>query len=273
MATHHPRQPEKISADCPHCGFSQLESPYAKSTFCRKCGQHYNIEKALGKDVESVKGPSIFDKLSKLVSGEKIRKCRCFSCGHGQEVSSSAQSSLCPSCGSYIDLRDLKIAGPFGRSIQTQGEVYITSKGELTSAKVSCGTAVVEGKLRGTLVCTGTARVKAHGKLLGAIEAYHLLIEKRCDVEFVRTLKAHTAEINGRISARIMCEHGLTINKGGYLEGTVYAKTITVEKGGMFTGELFIGHQEMEQSDLLKPGVEARQQAFFGEGNLGFGPA
>ena len=253
MASNVPKQTEKISADCPHCGFSQLESAYAKSTFCRKCGEHYSIEKLLNKEVESVKGPSLFDKLSKLISGEKIRQAKCFSCGHQQQVSSAAQSSLCPSCGSYIDLRDLRIAGPFGRSVQTQGDVHITAKGDASGAKIACASAIVEGKLRGALICTGQARVKLKGKVLGAVEAHELVIDKKSDVEFARPIKAHKVEINGRVSARVMCETGVTINKGGVLEGTVYARAINVEKGGIFSGELFIGQKEPEQPELIHP--------------------
>ena len=88
-----PRQSEKISADCPHCGFSQLESAYAKSTFCRKCGQHYSIEKLLAREAVSLKTPGFSDKLTKLIVGEPIRDVTCFSCGHRQTVSASAQST------------------------------------------------------------------------------------------------------------------------------------------------------------------------------------
>jgi len=264
-----PKQLEKLSADCPHCGFSQLESVYAKSTFCRKCGQHYSIEKALAKEATSLKGPSLLDKLSKLVTGEKIRDICCFSCGHRQRVSTSAQSSLCPQCGSYIDLRDFKITGPFGRSIQTQGEVFVTSKGEITSSKIACGTAFLEGKLRGNLTCTGTVSVKMHGKLFGSIEAHQLIVGKRANVEFVRPVKVHSAEIHGKISARIMCESGVTITKGGALEGVVYAKAINIERGGIFSGELFIGQQELTQPDLLGAGED--HPGLFGDEALGLG--
>jgi cytoskeletal protein CcmA (bactofilin family) len=48
-----------------------------------------------------------------------------------------------------------------------------------------------------------------------------------------------------------MCGGQVTINKGGILEGIVYAKAISVEKGGIFSGELFIGQQEAEQGELL----------------------
>lgn len=246
-----PRQIEKISADCPHCGFSQLESPYAKSTFCRKCGEHYSIEKLLLKEATSLKGPSLFDKLGKLLARETIREVACLSCGTRQRLSSAAQSSSCPHCGSYMDLRDFKITGPFGRSVQTQGEVIIGSKGDVSSARITCGSAFIEGKLRGYLVCTGTVRIKLQGKVLGSIETQELIIEKRCVAEFVRPLKVQRAEINGKISARIMCDGQVTINKSGCLDGTVYARAMNVEKGGVFSGELFIGQHEPRQADLL----------------------
>lgn len=266
-----PRPIEKISADCPHCGFSQLESAHAKSTFCRKCGEHYSIEKLLAREATSLKAPSIFDKLSKLVSGEKIRDVCCVSCGHRQQVSSLAQSTQCPGCGSYIDLKDFKIAGPFGRSIQTQGEVIITSKGDVSSAKIACGSALIEGKVRGNLSCTGIATVKMHGQVLGSIEAHQLIIEKRSDVEFVRPVKVHSVEIRGKISARILCESCVTIAKGGELEGVVYAKAINVERGGIFSGELFIGQRELTQADLLASAQD--HPSLFGNESLGFGPA
>ena len=250
MASNTPKQADKVSADCPHCGFSQLESPFAKSTFCRKCGQHYSIEKLLAKEVASLKGPSLFDKLSKMVSGEKVRDICCFSCGHRQQVSSAAQSSLCPQCSSYIDLRDFKIAGPFGRSIQTQGEVILSSKADVTSAKIGCGAALIEGRLRGVLTCTGEARVKLQGQCAGTIEANRLVIDKKANVEFVRMVKAQSVEIHGKVAARITCDGCVTIASGGSLEGVIYAKSINVEKGGIFSGELFIGQHELLQGEL-----------------------
>ena len=258
MASNTPKNSEKVSADCPHCGFSQLESAFAKSTFCRKCGQHYSIEKLLAKEVASLKGPSLFAKLSKMVAGEKIRDICCFSCGQRQQVSSSAQSSLCPQCSSYIDLSDFKIAGPFGRSIQTQGEVVLSSKADVTSAKIACGAAVIDGKLRGLLVCTGEARVKLQGKFLGDIDAHKLVIDKKADVEFARTVKARAVEIHGKMAADIQCDGCLTIAAGGALAGVVRARAINIEKGGIFSGELVIGlEDEPPPETVAAPAPEA----------------
>ena len=257
-----PKQLEKISADCPHCGFSQLESAYAKSTFCRKCGEHFNIEKLLLKEATSLKGPSFLDKLSKFVSREKSRFVFCFSCNAKQEVSSEAQSTSCAQCGSYIDLREFKIAGPFGRSIQTQGEVIITSKGDVASSRIACGSAFIEGKFKGVLFCTGVVRIKMQGKFLGTVESEKLLIEKKSDVEFLRPVKVRSAEINGKVSADIICDGCVTINKGGSLNGSVTAKAITVEKGGTFSGDLCIGQGEEGLSE--EPTAPGEQQELLG---------
>ncbi len=256
-----PKQGEKISSDCPHCGFTQLESAYAKSTFCRKCGQHYSVEKLLAKETTALKGPSIFDKLSKLISRETIREVCCFSCEHKQHVSSAAQSTLCPQCGSYIDLRDFKIAGPFGRTIQTQGHVHILSKGEVSSAKIACHSARLEGKLRGSLFATHDVYVKTKEKIIGSVETKTLFIHKRCRTEFVRPIRAHSIEINGHLSANVYCTGAVKINKGGILEGKLYAKSIVVEKGGIFSGELSIGQKDPQTE-------EAEQQSLFGEETL-----
>jgi cytoskeletal protein CcmA (bactofilin family) len=233
LANERKQQPEKISADCPHCGFSQLESAFAKSTFCRKCGQHFSIEKLLAKEVASLKPPSIFEKLSKLISREKTR-----------EVSTQAESTSCPKCGSYMDLRDFKITGPFGRGIQTQGEVTITSKGDVTSQRILCGTARIEGKMRSHMICTGTVEMRLQGKLAGTVEAHRVVIEKKSEIELTKPLRVEGIEINGGVTGEVVCNGRVTINKHGVLSGIVRAKAITVEKGGIFAGELHIGEGE-----------------------------
>ena len=253
MANTRRQPPEKISADCPHCGFSQLEAALAKSTYCRKCGEYYSIEKLLAKEAGSLKAPSFFDRNSKMVSRETTRDLSCFSCGATQQVSSAAESTQCPKCSSYIDLRDFKIGGAFGRSIQTQGEVIISSKGDVTSQRILCGGAMVEGKMRGQMVCTGTVSIKAQDKVLGGIESARIVIEKKAQVEFSKPLKSPDIEINGKMKGEIQSEGRVTIQKKGWLEGTVHAKSIVVEKGGVFLGDLFIGSLEALEEDADQP--------------------
>jgi cytoskeletal protein CcmA (bactofilin family) len=272
VASDLPNQPEKISADCPHCGYSQLESLHAKTTFCRKCGQHYAIERVLSKEATSLKPPGFFARLTKSIAGEKERTIHCHSCGHKQIVSTSAQSSLCPACASYLDLRDLKVAGPYARTIQTQGDVTVTPKGDLASVRVACGNAWIEGKVRGRVVCLGTVHVKLKGTMLATIETARLVVDKKSEVEFARPVRAKTIEIAGRAAAVLHCDGCVKIVNGGVFAGTIYARAVDFEKGGFFSGELHIGEKAVEQAEMLTP-LEKEQPGLYVEPAVDLPPA
>jgi len=276
-----PQSAGKVALTCPHCGFKQLESPYAKSTFCRRCGEHYEPGKA--KPVLRNERPSFFARVGEFLSRQKTRDITCFDCAAVQTVSSSSTSSICPQCSAYIDLSDFKINTAFSRMIQTQGTVTIGAKADVTSSKVACREAYLQGKLRGNLLCTGTAFVKWKGKVSGSLEATHVVIAKRSEVEFLRAVKAKSVEISGKVSANLQIDGTVKITKRGWLEGTVSARGIVVEKGGVFLGELIIGQSsELSQPELPpaptspvkkqpeSPIKQAKPRPKTGQADLGF---
>ena len=53
------------------------------------------------------------------------------------------------------------------------------------------------------------------------------------------------------MSGEIIAQTTVTIHKKGSLEGNVTAKAITVEKGGIFSGQLVIGQADLTQGELL----------------------
>ncbi|XHR29377.1 MAG: polymer-forming cytoskeletal protein [Chthoniobacteraceae bacterium] len=188
--------------------------------------------------------------MSKYLAGRKTREITCFDCGAVQTVSSSSSSSLCPQCSAYIDLSDFKINAAFSRLIQTQGTVVLGAKADVTSSKVACRQALIKGKLRGNLLCTDSATIKYKGKISGAVEARKLIIARGANVEFVRPVKAKFVEIFGTVSANLHVDGIVKIVKRGRLEGTVEARGIVVEKGGIFLGELSIGSRGLVQPEL-----------------------
>jgi len=239
----------KIAVECPHCGFKQLESSFAKSTFCRKCSEHYDIGKPAPKPRDT--RPSLFARLGKMLSGHREWEITCFHCSARQVVSNSAKSSSCPQCGVYIDLSDFKIKESINRTIETQGHLHVTAKGDITSAKVLCREAYVEGNVRGHLVCSGEAKIRLKGKLLGTVDAKRLTVEKRSDVEAMRPIKAKTVTIRGKLNGHLQVDGLVRVEKKGWLEGTIIARAIEVEKGGVLLGELTIGSQKLSQPELL----------------------
>jgi cytoskeletal protein CcmA (bactofilin family)/DNA-directed RNA polymerase subunit RPC12/RpoP len=258
------KSPAKVSVECPHCGFKQMEYAAARNTLCRQCGKHYPMATAKHTEGSSILPAggaaeipqSLFQRVERLWNRQRITAVVCFDCGTTQELNSAASSTICPSCSVHMDLRDYKINTSFSRAIRTHGEVYVTSSGDLSSSSVFCRSAIIEGKLRGSLQCTEKAEFKAPAKVQGKLRAGVVVIGKKADVQFFRQLHVGSIEIRGRMTGEIVAETVVTIRSTGSLDGNVVARSINVEKGGRFSGQLAIGQKSWEQAELLA-GVES----------------
>ena len=236
-----------------------MEYAAAKSTMCRQCGSHFvpagaKPEIRLRAKEESAEAPaesSLFHKVEGFWKKHYNSEIECFDCKAKQEISSAASSTFCPKCSTHIDLRNYKIATSFSRSIKTQGEVHVTAKGDLSSTNVTCRSALIEGKMRGNMNCIGTATIDFVGKIPGKLVAEHILVERKSAVQFFRRVRVKSIEIRGRMTGEIVAEGTVVIHRNALLDGNVTARSISVEKGGIFSGQLIIGSSGLTQAELL----------------------
>lgn len=241
-----------------------MEYAAAKSTMCRQCGSNFSpaapkqteIKLRTARAPEPAAAPeehghSVLQKLENFWGKKRTRMVECFECQAKQEVIAAASSTTCPKCSAHLDLRDYKITTNFSRAIRTHGEVHVTAKGDLSSSQVVCRSALVEGKLRADLHCLGTVRVNYNGKLPGRISANHVLVERRSKVQFFRRVRVQSIEIRGHMTGEVIAETVVVIHRNASLDGSVTAKSISVEKGGMFSGQLMIGSSGLTQAELL----------------------
>jgi cytoskeletal protein CcmA (bactofilin family) len=244
-----------------------MEYAAAKNTLCRQCGKHFVV---VAERVEArpsleiggvVAGQSLLRRLEGLWNRPRITSVACFDCGVTQELNSAASSTICPSCSVHMDLRDYKIATAFSRAIRTHGEVHVTSSGDLSSSSVVCRSAVIDGKLRGSLHCIEKVEFRAPAKVQGKLRAALVVIGKKADVQFFRQLQVGSIEIRGRMSGEILARTVVTIRSTGSLDGNVIARSINVEKGGTFSGQLVIGQKTWEQAELLPVTDATKPQA------------
>jgi cytoskeletal protein CcmA (bactofilin family) len=231
----------------------------AKSTICRQCGRHFapdapkpGLQLRVKDEADaSAVEPSAFRKIEGLWGRQRNRVVACFECKRKHEVSDAATSTNCPGCSAHIDLRDYKISTPFSRSIRTRGEIHLTAKGDLSSTSVICRSAVIEGRLRGNLQCEESAVIDFVGKIPGRLSANHVTVERKADVQCYRRVTVGSIDIKGRMSGEIVATGAVNIHKTGVLEGNVTAKSLAIDKGGIFTGGLVIGQGDLKQAELL----------------------
>lgn len=194
---------------------------------------------------------SLLHKFDGLWGKQRSATVECFDCKAKQDVISSATSTTCPKCSAHLDLRDYKITTSFSRAIRTHGEIYVTAKGDLSSSNVTCSTALIEGKLRGDLHCSGNVTINYDGKIPGRIFADHVLVDRRSSVQFFRRVRVKSIEIRGHMIGDVVAETVVVIHRNASLDGNVTAKSISVEKGGMFSGQLIIGNSGLTQAELI----------------------
>jgi cytoskeletal protein CcmA (bactofilin family) len=245
-----------------------MEYAAAKTTMCRQCGGSFapaaapRPEFKLRAREEVAPAPasvsasgeaalSLRRKIDGIWGKQRNLVVECFDCKATQDVISSATSTTCPKCSAHLDLRDYKITTNFSRAIRTHGEVHVTARGDLSSSNVVCRSALIEGKLRGNLHCAGTVTINYSGKIPGRLTADHVLIERKSEVQFFRTLNVKSIEIRGQMTGQVMAETVVVIHRNASLDGDVTAKAISVEKGGMFSGQLVIGSSGLKQAELL----------------------
>ncbi len=244
-----------------------MEYAAAKSTMCRQCGSAFQpsvpkqpeikLRAARDSAVASVSAAvsnvesSLLHKFDGLWGKQRSATVECFECKTKQEVVSSTGSTTCRKCSAHLDLRDYKISQSFSRAIRTHGEVHVTSRGDLSSSNVACRTALIEGKLRGDLHCAGNVTFNLSGKVPGRVFADHVLVERKSVVQFFRRVRVKSIEIRGQMVGDVIAETVVVVHRNGSLDGNVTAKSISVEKGGVFSGQLIIGSGGLTQAELL----------------------
>jgi cytoskeletal protein CcmA (bactofilin family) len=242
----------------------------AKTTMCRQCGRSFSpgtpkvVLKLASREEPApiAAAPTGLRSIGGMWNrGQRMRLVACFECKRRHEVSEAATSTNCPGCSAHIDLRDYKITTSFSRSIRTRGDVQLTNKGDLNSTSVVCRTAMIEGRLRGNLECEESATVNFVGKIPGRLTANYVCIERKADVQCFRRMRVGSIDIKGRLTGEIIASGTVNIHKTGVLDGDVTAKSINIDQGGLFSGQLVIGQAALMQGELLAKAEEKAAKA------------
>jgi cytoskeletal protein CcmA (bactofilin family)/transcription elongation factor Elf1 len=282
-----PPGPSKKAVTCPQCGATQQESPGVISTFCRACGQHFELDDKQPARLAAAASASAWkEKLAPLAAKleplqtralkyaepwllryepqigklreyyerwrpPEFKRVRCHECGRIHEVPYAAASTSCPNCNAHIDLYDVLVEKRLSRVVRTRGNLVIKKFGYLNNQLTICGNADIGGGAAGKIFCDGETKIRTSGRLNCEIGSRRVRIEKGADVIVAQPIRVHDMVIRGKVTARIYCNGTLRILKRGFLKGEVHARSITVDKGGLLQAELKIGRFDEADPEIL----------------------
>lgn len=270
--------PNRIELVCTKCEHTQWEPAMVISTLCRSCGFHMDV-----RDGKPVLRPTHATKLAtpskppvqhpstgntetapkpvkregmgffrKMFKGEpEMRAVDCFHCGKVFEVVRDAQSSQCPKCGGYISLRDYEVDTDWRRQIQTRGDVTILKGGSIIGVNVQCHDLTVLGKLAAPVECSGTLRIRSHGKIVGNMTCSELRVERGAEVEFQGEVHVESAYIDGNVKAQITCTGTITLEKKAHLQGLARAGALVVKAGAKHTGMMEVVRPSQDSAQAV----------------------
>jgi cytoskeletal protein CcmA (bactofilin family) len=217
----------KVPFRCPECGFVQQEPETLISTYCRSCGHYYKG----GADRSDKGSSSLLPSLFKG-KGRANRLVHCYRCDKEHEVSSSARSTMCPTCNAGIEFDDLVVSSNASRPVDTRGKLLVTKKGYLNNAHIVCGEAIIEGRISGALRCEGAVHLRCSGALSSRITAGSLVVDKHSRIEISSPVTVGELVVYGAVKGQFLCSSKVRVLKGGTLEGTLVTPAVTVERGG-----------------------------------------
>lgn len=248
------KPPRKSLSRCPDCGHEQPEPRELISTFCRACGNFYQTARAI--PAVPVEPP-----VPPLPPGDRQtrRPVACHRCGTSHPVSTAARNTICPGCSTCIDLQDLSILSPSSQPLDTRGRLFIGTEGSLSNSWMVCGSARIEGTVRGVLRSEGPVVLATPQPCHIQLIAPSVVVERNATIRLTGPLETGSLVVRGRFSGTVNCRGTIHVARGGCLEADIFARSIIVEKGGLFRG----GCQVISRRDEEDPKEEPRRYPFF----------
>lgn len=214
--------PAKHTVTCPACKREMQEYVAATTSVCRYCGEYFKL------DAPGKKRPRQRTRVER-------RLMPCYNCRAELHIPVDAISWQCQFCSAHLDVSDRIIGRESANRIQTYGKLVITETGHFTGSKAQVGSALVSGRASGRIVCHETLTVRGKTLFRAGASGGKLVIEKDSRMEAEQLLEFKSAEISGKVEARVILIEGeLILHESAEIKASrIVFGSLTVEEGAI----------------------------------------
>ena len=161
--------PPMTSMTCPHCGHETVVPEAAINAKCTHCHELFPVRKSAKAAAAKARGTRL--------AGARARMVHCYKCRAQMTVAREALSTMCPKCGQRVELRDIEITAKRHEDLSTCGRLHVTTDG-MVVGRINAAEVLVEGVVRGQVVCDSALVVGATGRCHGEVVAKALRVAK-----------------------------------------------------------------------------------------------
>ncbi len=153
---------------------------------------------------------------------------------------------------------DVQIFANSTREVTTHGRVRVGRKAFLNSTRIRCAGIQVEGRIAGRVECSGLLRLSGSDECRAQIFSESLLVDRGANIHLQYTAYVGDGVVRGRLEGDIVCSGTLRITKHGVFLGDVDARSLVVDRGGVFSGDVRVesksnGDEVIEETSEPKP--------------------
>lgn len=166
------------------------------------------------------------------------REVVCYECGQRSRIPVAALSAHCVHCRAHLTTADF-ILKPGSRrlTIRTLGDVTLPANVELSRLSITCRNLTINGRGEGTMRCSGVLTMRGAARLTGQVQAGRLCVAAGAEAQASPGISAESAEVEGKISARLHIKDILHIGKGGCVVGDCHCPSLSIAPGGLHEGD------------------------------------
>ena len=193
-----------------------MESRAAFSAACRKCGQYWRVQ-------------DLLNPVAKAAAHIPTqRRVRCFDCAAEFDAPSSAQSTMCKKCSSYIDLHDYTINNAVSKNFKTKGNFVIEPAGYVFNSETMASEVTIKGRFIGRLTAEQSLTLYSTAQIKGSFTAAQLIIPAGNQFRWAGEIKVGSAVIEGELVADLRARD-VHVKSTGHLYGTVRAQSLLID--------------------------------------------
>ena len=176
------------------------------------------------------------------------QRIRCFECGYEFNLTGRMHSTYCPKCRTTLDLAGYTIDSDCAEPLKTLGTVVVTKRGIVNSTRIVANDIELHGKIKKSPSQAFGALIVHPGAEFARkdIDASDLRLAEGAEIAFKAPATYRDVEVAGKLECELYATGVVTIRAGGVFEGTIHARHLVVEDGGILLGEMNISDEGLD---------------------------